>query len=340
MQTLAARIEAEHPDINTGWTIRLSPLADEIARTSRLELLLVFGAMFCLLLLLCANVASLAVARGVARAREIAIRLALGARGSRVTRQLIAESVLSAIVDDGHRPRADGVVGGRRAVDCAGRHSAHARSGFERARRVVRCRARSLGHGDRQRRADVSRQPHTDCRCAQRRRRRFGARIRPAARGTGRGRNCGRRDVAGRRRAVGPDVCGVAARGCGVRYRATCSSCGSHPMRRDIAPARRPPIITAACSTSLREVPAIQSVAAVTSLPMSAIGSEFTRPYWREHAAPKASGAGGRHSDGDARILRHVGPSGDGRTRVHGSRQCRRAARRDRQPEACERHVG
>ena len=97
MQTLASALEAEHPAINAGWSVRLSPLADEIARTSRLELLLVFGAMSCLLLLLCANVASLAIARGVARAREIAIRQALGARGSRVTRQLIAESALSAI---------------------------------------------------------------------------------------------------------------------------------------------------------------------------------------------------------------------------------------------------
>ena len=98
MQTLASGLASEHPDTNAGWSIRLSPLADEIARTSRLELLLVFAAMFCLLLLVCANVASLAIARGVARAREMAIRLALGAGGSRVTRQLIAESVLSAIV--------------------------------------------------------------------------------------------------------------------------------------------------------------------------------------------------------------------------------------------------
>ena len=98
MQTVASRLESEHPDTNDGWSIRLVPLADEIARTSRLELLLVFAAMFCLLLLVCANVASLAIARGVARAREMAIRLALGASGSRVTRQMIAEAALSAIV--------------------------------------------------------------------------------------------------------------------------------------------------------------------------------------------------------------------------------------------------
>ena len=98
MQTLASGLAAEHPGTNAGWSVELSPLADEVARTSRLELLLVFGAMFCLLLLVCANVASLAVARGLARAREIAIRLALGAGGARVTRQLIAESLLSAVV--------------------------------------------------------------------------------------------------------------------------------------------------------------------------------------------------------------------------------------------------
>ena len=66
MQTLAGGIASEHPDTNAGWGVRLSPLSDEISRTSRLELLLVFAAMFCLLLLVCANVASLAIARGSA----------------------------------------------------------------------------------------------------------------------------------------------------------------------------------------------------------------------------------------------------------------------------------
>ena len=98
MQTLARALASEYPDINAGWSVRLSPLADEVARTSRLELLLVFAAMLCLLLLLCANVASLAIARGLVRAREMAIRLALGAGGSRVRRQLLAESLLSAVL--------------------------------------------------------------------------------------------------------------------------------------------------------------------------------------------------------------------------------------------------
>ena len=101
MKTLTTGLEAEHPKTNSGWSVQLFPLADEVARTSRLELLIVFSAMFCLLLLLCANVASLAIARGASRAREIAIRLTLGARVSRIRRQLIAESALSAVVTIG-----------------------------------------------------------------------------------------------------------------------------------------------------------------------------------------------------------------------------------------------
>jgi predicted permease len=98
MAALARAMASEYPDTNTGWTVELGSLAEDMTRTSRLELSLVFGAMVCLLLLACANIASLALARGAARAREIAVRLALGASGGRVTRQLLAESVLSALV--------------------------------------------------------------------------------------------------------------------------------------------------------------------------------------------------------------------------------------------------
>ena len=218
MQTLASAMEAEHPDINAGWSVRLSPLADEIARTSRLELLLVFAAMFCLLLLLCANVASLAIARGVARAREIAIRLALGARGSRVTRQLIAESVLSAIVT-----MAIALVLTAWWVDAA---LSIAPAGIPRLQEVaLNARVASFAAvlalvvtavGNAVPTFRASRTPIAGAL-------KDGAAvsvsaIRPAARGTGGGRDCGGGDVARRRRVVGPDVCGVATRGCGLRH--------------------------------------------------------------------------------------------------------------------------
>ena len=120
-----------------------SPLADEIARTSRLELLLVFAAMFCLLLLVCANVASLAIARGVARAQGDGD--SPGARSRREPRHATVDRRKRVERDrhDGHRHRAHGVVGGRGPVDRARRHSAPARSGHERTSRVVRCRARA-----------------------------------------------------------------------------------------------------------------------------------------------------------------------------------------------------
>ena len=98
MEVLAARIAADHPQTNADWTIQLVPLREELVRTSRTELLLVFGAVFCLLLLVCANVASLAIARRTARAREMAIRLALGAGRTRILREHLAETALCAVL--------------------------------------------------------------------------------------------------------------------------------------------------------------------------------------------------------------------------------------------------
>jgi putative ABC transport system permease protein len=96
MEIVAARIAADHPRTNTDWGIELVPLREELVRSSRTELLLVFGAVFGLLLLVCANVASLTIARSAARARELAIRFALGAGRSRIVREHLAETALCA----------------------------------------------------------------------------------------------------------------------------------------------------------------------------------------------------------------------------------------------------
>jgi putative ABC transport system permease protein len=98
LAVIAARAAADHPRTNANWSTQLVPLQDELVRSSRVELLLVFGAVAGLLLLVCANVASLSIARGVTRARETAIRLALGAGSSRIVREHLAETVLCAIL--------------------------------------------------------------------------------------------------------------------------------------------------------------------------------------------------------------------------------------------------
>jgi predicted permease len=98
MEILAARLAADHPRTNADWSVQLVPLSEELVRSSRTELLLVFGAVFGLLLLVCANVASLAIARSAARARETAIRLALGAGRPRIIREHLTESALCAVL--------------------------------------------------------------------------------------------------------------------------------------------------------------------------------------------------------------------------------------------------
>jgi predicted permease len=98
MESIATRLATDHPRTNADWSIQLVPLRQEMVRSSRTELLLVFGAVFCLLLLVCANVASLAIARRAARAREVAIRSALGAGRTRIIREHLAESALCAVL--------------------------------------------------------------------------------------------------------------------------------------------------------------------------------------------------------------------------------------------------
>jgi putative ABC transport system permease protein len=98
MEILAARLATDHPRTNSDWSVQLVPLGDELARSSRTGLLLVFGAVFCLLLLVCANVAGLTIARRAARAREMAIRFAIGAGRRHIARQHLAETALCAVL--------------------------------------------------------------------------------------------------------------------------------------------------------------------------------------------------------------------------------------------------
>jgi len=93
MQGVARRIEQQHPLTNAGLTVSVIPLRDVQSAFSRPLVLVLMGMAGFLLLIGCANVASLLFARGASRGKEIALRMALGASRWRIVRQLLAESL-------------------------------------------------------------------------------------------------------------------------------------------------------------------------------------------------------------------------------------------------------
>ena len=112
MQAVAGALERQYPGTNTGHRVNVWSLQRVMTIDQRMPLLILLGTVGFVLLIACANISNLLLARNAGRSRELAVRSALGARRRDIVRQLVAESILLALLGG-----ALGVVGGAWAKD-------------------------------------------------------------------------------------------------------------------------------------------------------------------------------------------------------------------------------
>jgi len=98
LKRIAKQLEAAYPDSNQGWTVLLTPIRQALVGDLQTAVLLLWGAVGFVLLIACANIANLLLARSVARQRDVAVHLALGATRFQIVKKLLFESILLALV--------------------------------------------------------------------------------------------------------------------------------------------------------------------------------------------------------------------------------------------------
>lgn len=97
LERVALRLESEFPDSNKGWRVLVTPLHDYLVRNVQSALTMLGAAVALVLLVVCANVASLMLARGLSRQKELAVRSALGAERGRLVRDQLLEGLALAV---------------------------------------------------------------------------------------------------------------------------------------------------------------------------------------------------------------------------------------------------